>query len=475
LPITITKAGSVACLICALGSGACSLQVHDPKPLDPSLVQSQLLARDPDDPALREALGRRGVDTAQWPLQTWDVAALSALAYELRDDLAQVRAERAVAEAARETARTRRAPGVELVTEHHGERGSNGSPWTLGLVLDLALTGNSRRGARVALADARAREADWLFARRAWQTRAEVRDAHASWVAALRQRSMLAEEAALRREESLLYERRLALGAVSAVEPARARLREAGSARELLVAEQAIARSRMDLARAVGLPGETLDRLRIDESPAQLEASLASPALQRAALTDRLDVRMALESYAASDAQLQLEIARQIPEFSIKPGYAWDQGDNRWSLGLSALLPLLDRNEGPIAEARARRDVEAARFVALQAAAIADLDRARQLAMAAEADLEAAAKAREKEAALAARVERRFAAGDADRLERVTAQLALNAAVRREAEARAAVERSRGNLEDAVQRPLGTIPAPERPDPAIAANAMDAR
>lgn len=192
LPITITKAGSVACLICALGSGACSLQVHDPKPLDPSLVQSQLLARDPDDPALRDVLNRRGVNTAQWPLRVWDVAALTALAYELRDDLAQLRAERAVAEAARETARARRAPGVELVTEHHSDRGSNGSPWTLGLVLDLTLTGNSRRGARVAQADARAREADWLTARRAWQIRAEVRDAHANWVAALRHRSMLA-------------------------------------------------------------------------------------------------------------------------------------------------------------------------------------------------------------------------------------------------------------------------------------------
>ncbi|HMV53763.1 MAG TPA: TolC family protein [Rhodocyclaceae bacterium] len=475
MPITITKAGSVACLICALGSGACSLQVHDPKPLDPSLVQSQLLARDPDDPALRDVLNRRGVNTAQWPLRVWDVAALTALAYELRDDLAQLRAERAVAEAARETARVRRAPGVELVTEHHSDRGSNGSPWTLGLVLDLTLTGNSRRGARVAQADARAREADWLTARRAWQIRAEVRDAHANWVAALRHRSMLAEEATLRREEYSLYERRLELGAVSAAEPARARMREAESARELSAAEQAIARSRIELAFAVGLPAETLERLRLDEALSQPEGSPASPALQRAALNDRLDVRMALESYAAIDAQLQLEIARQIPEFSIKPGYAWDQGDNRWSLGLSALLPLLDRNQGQIAEARARRDAEAARFAALQAAAIAELDRARQVAMAAEAALEAAVKAREKEAALAARVERRFASGDADRLERVTAQLALNAAARREADARAAVERSRGTLEDAVQRPLGTIPAPERPEPAIAANAMDAR
>lgn len=475
MPITKMKTGSVACLVGALGLGACALQVHDPKPLDPSLVQSQLLARDPDDPNLREALGRRGIDTSRWPLQTWDDAALTALAYELRDDLAQARATRSIADAARETARSRRAPGVELVTEHHSERGSNGSPWTIGLVLDLALTGSSRRAARIALADAHVREADWLLARRAWQVRAEVRDAHADWVAALRRRNALSDELELRREEIALHERRLALGAASAAEPARARLREADTAREQMTAEQAIRRSRIELARAVGLPVETLDRLRLDESNPASSARLADAALQRAALNNRLDVRMALEIYAASDAQLQLEIARQIPEFSIKPGYAWDQGDNRWSLGLSALLPLLDRNQGPIAEARARRDAEAVRFVALQAAAIADLDRARQSAAAAEAELEAAQSARDKEAALAARVERRFAAGDADRLERVTTRLALSAAARREADARAAVERARGALEDAVQRPLSATPTAERPEPEVAANAMDTR
>lgn len=459
MSIIRTTIKSAVWVVCATAVGACALQQHDPKPLDAERMQSVVLARNPDDPGLRDVLARRGVDTSRWPLAQWDLAALTALAYEMRDDIALARAERTVADAARETARTPRNPRIEPFTEHHSKRGSDGSPWTIGLALDLALTGSSRRTAGVALADARLREADWQLAQRAWQVRAEVRDAYAAWLSAVRLGTLIDAELALRRQESMLLDKRLALGAVSAAEPARARARQAEAERDQLAAVHAISGARGELARVIGIAGEALGRLKLDETePEPADYRHAAAALQRAALNDRLDVCAALERYAASDAQLQLEIARQIPEFSIKPGYAWDQGDNRWSLGLSALLPLFDRNQGPIAEARARRDVEATRFLGLQAAAIAELDRARLALKAADTAVEAAQATQSREAEIAARVERRFGAGDADRLELASARLALAAAQRRLADAEAARMRALGALEDAVQRPLNAIP-----------------
>ena len=459
----------------ALLTTGCALQTFEPRPLDPARSQAALLAHSPDDPALRDALARHSIDVGQWPLPQWDLAALTAVAFELRADLALARAERASVDAARESARTARNPGVDITTEHHSERGSSSSPWTFGLALDLPLTGASRRAARLAQADASSREAQWQLAQRAWQVRSEVRDAYARWHFSQRTAATLEAELALRRQETALLEKRLTVGAVSGIEPARARQREADTARQQGAATRAAQRARSELAQSVGLAPEVFDGMVLAALPAESPQGLRSELLQRTALHERLDVRAALERYAASEAALQLEIARQVPEISIKPGYAWDQGDNRWSLGLATLLPLFDRNTGPIAEARSRREAEGARFLALQARAIAELHAAQQLASAARADLDAARALEAREAEIAARVARRLAGGDADRLEQVGALIASATAQRHVMEAQAAEWLALGKLEDAVQRPLDAIPAATDTRSGLAGNMTDSR
>lgn len=465
----------------ALLAAGCALQGYQPQPLDPARSQAALVAIDPADPALRDALARRGIEVSQWPLPQWNLAALTALAHETRADLALARAERARTDAARQSAQVTRNPGFDFTTEHHSARGANGSPWTFGLALELPLTGASRRTARLAQADAGSREAQWQLALRVWQVRGEVRDAYVRWHAGQLAAAALDGELALRRRETALLDKRLAVGAVGGIEPARARQREADTARQHATAVRTVQRARDELAQAVGLAPETLGGMMLAALPAEFPPIQRSELLQRTALHDRLDVRAALERYAASEAALQLEIARQIPELSIKPGYAWDQGDNRWSLGLSALLPLLDRNTGPIAEARANREAQAARFLALQARAIAELHAAHQLAAAARADLDAARAQAAQEAAIAARVERRLVSGDADRLEQVGALIAAAVAQRRVAEAQAAQWAALGSLEDAVQRPLDAIVAADAAsampaaESAIAAGLADSR
>jgi len=71
--------------------------------------------------------------------------------------------------------------------------------------------------------------------------------------------------------------------------------------------------------------------------------------------------------YAASEQALKLAIARQYPNLQLGPGYQWDQGAHRWSIGLSLNLPVFNQNQGHIAQARAKREQAADRFRALQA------------------------------------------------------------------------------------------------------------
>jgi cobalt-zinc-cadmium efflux system outer membrane protein len=103
---------------------------------------------------------------------------------------------------------------------------------------------------------------------------------------------------------------------------------------------------------------------------------LTAPEVRRDAILNRADVRGALADYAASQSALQLEIAKQYPDLHLGPGYELDQTDNKWSLGVSLDLPVLNHNQGPVAEAMANRATAAAHFLTVQTTAIAEIDSA---------------------------------------------------------------------------------------------------
>src|SRR5207248_2800150 len=108
----------------------------------------------------------------------------------------------------------------------------------------------------------------------------------------------------------------------------------------------------------------------------ETHSDLPSAEARQQPLLGRPDILATLADYAATESLLQLEIARQYPDLHLSPGYQFDQGEHKWSLGLWAELPVLNQNQGPIAEAKARREETAARFTVLQAKVIAEIDRA---------------------------------------------------------------------------------------------------
>ena len=150
--------------------------------------------------------------------------------------------------------------------------------------------------------------------------------------------------------------------------------------------------------------------------------------VRRQALLSRPDILAALASYEAAQSTLQLEIAKQYPDLHLEPGYHFDDAKDKWTFGLSLTLPVLNQNQGPIAEARARRQEAAARFTALQAGVIAELDRslAGYLETLRKLKTAEAVVAAEKTQELAA--ERGLQAGETDRPALLKSQLALNKA-----------------------------------------------
>ena len=159
---------------------------------------------------------------------------------------------------------------------------------------------------------------------------------------------------------------------------------------------------------------------------------------------------------------MRLEIAKQYPDVHLNPGYQFDQGEHKWSLGLSMELPVLNRNQGPIAEAEARREEAAARFLAVQAVVVAEIDRAVQSHAAVRDQLKNSEAVLEAQRRQADSIQASFRAGGADRFEADSARLEAAVAELAVLDAKTRAAQALGQLEDALQIPFDALRMAER-------------
>ena len=121
-------------------------------------------------------------------------------------------------------------------------------------------------------------------------------------------------------------------------------------------------------------------------------------------------------------------------------------------------LPVLNRNEGPIAEARAKRTEVAARFVALQSKVVGEIDRALANRNAVQEQLAQIGTLVQTQRQQLQSVEAAFKAGGADQMELRTARLEASAGELIQLDAQTKLMLSLGQLEEALQRPVANWP-----------------
>ncbi|WP_146187116.1 TolC family protein [Novimethylophilus kurashikiensis] len=441
------KTISVFTLLAMLLAG-CAHQTYAPQPLQPT--------------ASAEAFNARSLaDAGMGAVESWDLPTLTQAALRLHPDLAVARAQLKAARAAKISAGQKPNPTVSGNAEHHS-RADNVSPWTMTLGVEIPVETHGKREARLEQATALSEAAKLDIALTAWQIRSRLRSRLLDWYAVQEQAAQLQKEADLRGKVVALLEARLKAGMVSGTDLADARLMWLKTQTQLEAESARTGEIRAALAAGIGIPAEALPKANLSLSGFQQETVSASASdIRIAALLNRIELRKALANYVAAEARLKLEVAKQYPDISLSPGYLWDQGDKIWSLGLSLVLPLFNKNEGPIAEARAQREVEAQRFNALQAAVIGDQSQAMAAWQSALNETDKARSLVSSQQARLAQTQRQFDAGYADRLELTTAQLELATAESAVLAAHLKAQRALGALEDAVQQPLdGSAPLP---------------
>jgi outer membrane protein TolC len=420
-------------------------------------MESEFRTRSLTDPNLRDFVNRDLSNSpTAWPPSQFDLKSLTLAALFYHPDIAAARAKIVTAQAAEITAGASPNPTVTLLPTWVENTFQGEVPWLFAASFDVPIETAGKRRKRIEQARLAANAAQAAYGETAWTVRSRLRAALVEYFCAQRSLDLFKSEAQLELQLTNLLSQRFQAGDASQFEVTVAET-EALSARiALRSAESRLADARLAIAAAIGLPSGAFKDISL--SWPQFDAppsDLSIDSLQGAGLVNRSDIRRSLAEYAVADAGLRLEIAKQYPDLHLEPGYEFDQGEHKFSLGPSVAIPLFDRNRGPIAEASAKRDEAATAFLALQADAIESMEKAMTdyhfaLAEWNEAD-HAAAKLQTR---IQKAMEIQVRLGAADKLSLFYTQLQNYTALQARLESLRKVQNAIGALEDAIQHPL---------------------
>jgi outer membrane protein TolC len=446
---TIAKRIIPLAAVCLLAG--CAVQRYTPARIDASATASQFESRSLADTGLRSfEESNLGHPVSPWPPKSWDLQTLSLAALYFNPALDLARARLATAEGAVVTASARPNPTVDFVP-------GVPAPYLLTQDFLFLIETAGKRGARVQIAQNLDQAAQLDLADSAWTVVIGIRLGLLNFLVASRNLELLRSEEKIREDQVAILEHVLSAGEITRLDVDLARMEASKTQVAIRTAEGQAAEAKAALAAAIGIPvaglgGAEFSWSNMDMPPAP--ESLSADQVQRDAVLNRLDIRRSLAQYAAAEAAVHSEIAKQYPNFNIGPGYTYEERNSFFTVGFSTSLPIFNRNQGPIAEAEGRRKEAAAAFVQTQAQVIARGERALAVYTAELNEVGEAQSLYQLQETQLQVVQQNIRAGADNRLSLDAVQIQLSVLARARLDALGRAQRTLGDLEDAVQRPL---------------------
>ena len=430
----------------------CAPRRYQASPIVANATASQFESRSLADGGLRSYLEKNlNPPLPSWPLKAWNLQTLSLAALYFNPGVDVARARVATSSAAITTANERPNPTFDFVP-------GVPTPYLLTQDFLFVIETAGKRGRRLEIAKNLDQASRFDLADSAWTVLMGTRLALLNYLLASRNLELLQSEEKVRQDQVAILEQILSAGEITRVDVDLSRIELSKTQVAIRTAAGQLAEAKAALAAAIGIPMAGLAGAEFSwpdlDTPPPVD-SLSAGQVQRDAVINRLDIRRSLAQYAAAEAALRLEIAKQYPNFNIGPGYTYEERNSFFTLGFSTSLPILNRNQGPIAEAEGHRREAAAAFRQTQAQVIAKSERALALftsALGEVAEAESLYRLQEKQLQI---VQEAIRAGAENRLSLDGVQIQVAALARAKLDALGRAQRALGDLEDAMQRPLG--------------------
>lgn len=426
-----------------------------PQPLDPEITFQKIESNTLDSPELKTYIESQLGRLEPWPLHRWDFPHLELVAWYYHPQLEIARAQLQLADADIKTAKMRPNPILNFWPAHDTNVAPNTPPWTIIATLQFYVTDFLYRRHQIQEAENKYLAAGVSYAQTAWTLSNTLKQNLTNIIYAKKSISLIEEHLELTKQLLKLTEGSLANGDITKFELRALEISKLQLEIQLESARQQMQSDRIALAGSLGLTVNALQGIQFDfpfqERPLE---NCDFKALRRLALTHRADILEALYNYAASQSALEVELARQVPNIQLGPGYDYDQGVSEWGINLTLPLPLFNLNEGPIAQALARRELSAATFLSLQSRILAEIDQAMAAYQSSLKKQDEALNFLQKSQKNEQDSKKLFESGDISRFDLVNAEIQMNAARTEYLNAAMTLQTALISLEGVLQYPI---------------------
>src|SRR5208283_2926597 len=177
-------------LVPILVVGGCT--TFHPEPISPEKNAAAFDARSLTNASLRTFLETNHL-TGPWPRRSWNLNALTLVAFFYQPALAEARAQWASGQAGKITAGERPNPTVGFTPTYDT---TTPPPWIFGVTWDIPIETAGKRGKRIAQAEHLSEAARWDFIGGTWQVRSHVRAALLNLYSAREAEALLARQEA---------------------------------------------------------------------------------------------------------------------------------------------------------------------------------------------------------------------------------------------------------------------------------------
>jgi outer membrane protein TolC len=433
---------------------ACSFQNYIAKPIEQATYVAKFEQKDLSSAEFNQYLLNNGFAADFLPLQEWGLDELTYCALFFHPSLDVARTQWRLAQTAEISAAERAVPTINGNIAHSDDSDPTKKPFAFGLSIDIPIETGNKRNLRIENAQHLSHAAKLEIAQTAWQLRNNIAQTLTEYHFNEDQLRLLTEEELRRQEIVNIYQKRVNAGAASNIELSNAKLQLQTVSSTLNSAKQNKLVSLSKLASNIGLPLVKVEKMSLANNIKRQLPNTPNTDLQKTALLNRLDIRIALERYAVAETKLKIEIAKQYPDLVISPGAAYEFGDNIWSLGLSGLLTLLNKNKLGISDAMRLRELEAAQFEALQTKVLVDANVTNAEVNQDKQGLDHQKILLAEQQSYTQRMQRKLAEGEIDRLEMTYAKLEDINAEKNVALANYQLNKSLDQLENILQKPL---------------------
>ena len=373
------------CLIAFYLSG-CNFISYETKPIANQQVIERITAKDPEDPRFKEFLKIQGFKEDSLPIKEWGLneLMLCALFFNPRIEIAKKEWDVAKIQEMIAPIKAPSSVGFESGRQTTGVKENSRDAF------GLSFTTLFETADKAKIREERARNQSLIkrleLRKLAWDIKTDLTLNYLRYHQLLLNLQIIRSEIKLQNEILNMLKKRKSLGLSSSIDSNFNQIELNKNIQKLNEEQYQLNETKSKLASILGISAEKLNTMRIaninmDQSIEIFSKTLDDETKQRdvinLGLFNRIDLRIALAKYAVSESQLKLNVANQYPDIRFSPAYIFDYGSSKWLLGVTSLIPTVEKNKNLVEEAKKLRDIESLQVEKIQTSIINELAKLR--------------------------------------------------------------------------------------------------